>query len=303
MLQRFQGEEGRRLLIEALKSHRLVGGSAEIASAIADVGSVREVPQSEVLIREGNSDNGIFFILAGNFTVGVKRSPVATRGAGDHVGDIAAINPGQRRSATVVADEDGIVVELSEPDLAEIADQHPSIWRALAVDLARRLVQRNRLVTAVNDQARVFIISSVEALHVANEIQKGLSYEDVLPVVWTNGVFKASEYPVEGLEAELDKADFAIAVAHADDATEVRGQIQPTPRDNVIFELGFFMGRLGRQRTILVEPREENVKLPSDLTGLTVIGYRDGAINDLPALLGPACTEIIKIIRALGPQI
>ena len=49
---------------------------------------------------------------------------------------------------------------------------------------------------------------------------------------------------MESLERELDQSDFAIAIAQPDDLTESRGEAKPTPRDNVIFELGFFMGRL-----------------------------------------------------------
>jgi predicted nucleotide-binding protein len=43
----------------------------------------------------------------------------------------------------------------------------------------------------------------------------------------------------------VDASDFAIAIAQPDDVTKTRGKRKNTPRDNVIFELGFFMGRLG----------------------------------------------------------
>ena len=36
--------------------------------------------------------------------------------------------------------------------------------------------------------------------------------------------------------------DFAVAIAHPDDRTKIRDEDWPTPRDNVVFELGFFMG-------------------------------------------------------------
>ena len=62
--------------------------------------------------------------------------------------------------------------------------------------------------------------------------------------------------------------------------TESRGKPWPVPRDNVIFELGLFMGRLGKERAILMEPRDEDVKLPSDLAGVTrfLIAFRKVAM-------------------------
>jgi predicted nucleotide-binding protein with TIR-like domain len=37
------------------------------------------------------------------------------------------------------------------------------------------------------------------------------------------------------------------------------------PRDNIVFELGLFMGRLGRERTFIVRPASGPLKIPSDL--------------------------------------
>ena len=38
------------------------------------------------------------------------------------------------------------------------------------------------------------------------------------------------------------------------------------------------MGRLGRRRTFLVEPLGEEIKLPSDLLGLSGLTYKFGLI-------------------------
>jgi predicted nucleotide-binding protein len=104
------------------------------------------------------------------------------------------------------------------------------------------------------------------------------------------------------LERQVDESDFAIAIVHPDDTTQSRGVSQVSPRDNVIFELGFFMGRLGRRRTLLVEPRGEEVRLPSDLTGITSVTYKASEVNDIPAALAPASNRIRQIVRELGPH-
>lgn len=65
-----------------------------------------------------------------------------------------------------------------------------------------------------------------------------------------------------------------VAIAHTDDIVQSRRQESAAPRDNVIFELGFFMSRLGRDRTLLLVPQmDANLKLPSDFKGMTPIMY------------------------------
>lgn len=146
-------------------------------------------------------------------------------------------------------------------------------------------------------------MSSAESLEIARAVQSGLQFDNVLTVVWTDGVFKSSAYPLDSLEAEVDSSDFAIAIAHADDQATTRGQTWPVPRDNVIFELGFFMGRIGRKRSILVESRVDQVKLPSDLAGLTTLSYVwSGVSGELPAAIAPVCNSLRSLFADLGPN-
>ncbi|WP_377806550.1 TIR domain-containing protein (plasmid) [Azospirillum sp. A29] len=302
MIERFSGPIGKRALIDVLRRNKIVEGHIDCANAIAERGTLKSVPAGAPIIQEGQADDSIFLIVAGSFDVIVKGRNVGVRRPSEVVGEISAIDSAQRRSATIRASEDGVVVELLGAQFHELADEFPFIWKALAIDLSRRLVLRNAQVQKINEQANVFVICTVEALDVAQEIQLALAHVNALVTIWTNGVFIASHYPLESLEDALQHSDFAIAIAHPDDQTTVRGEARRTPRDNVIFELGFFMGRLGRKRTLLVEPRGENVKLPTDLSGITTIGYKPGPADKLAALLGPACTEIKRIINELGPR-
>jgi CRP/FNR family transcriptional regulator, cyclic AMP receptor protein len=91
------------------------------------------------------------------------------------------------------------------------------------------------------------------ALDVAREVQAQLEH-DVFSTVWNEGVFFAGGYSLEALEKAVSEADFAIAIAQADDLVETRGNEFPTLRDNVLFELGLFMGKLTRHRAVLGFP-------------------------------------------------
>lgn len=111
-------------------------------------------------------------------------------------------------------------------------------------------------------------------------------------------------YSLEALEKVVAESDFGVAVAMFEDIVETaRGDRTPTMRDNVLFELGMFMGRLGRKRSILVYPQQKGLKLPSDLHGLTPASYVPGDEADLAARLGPVCTEIRKVVRQFGVRV
>ena len=302
MIRRFEGESGKRLLIQTLLNQKIISGNHDLATAFADVLKLQSVKSGDPIIEQDASDNDIFLILAGMFEVIVNGRVVAIRTANDHVGEMAAIEPTQRRSASVRAKEESVVARLSEEEFSGFANKYPEIYRCIARELAKRLMQRNSLVNLTRSKIRVFLISSAESLDVARIIQNALAYDDFTVTVWTDGVFKVANYLLESLENEMDNSDFGIAIAHADDITQYRGQEWPAPRDNVLFELGLFMGRLGKKRAILMEPRDQGVKLPSDLTGITTILYRFEKGKDAASLMAPACNLLRDHILSLGPN-
>lgn len=302
MIDRFTGDKGRPALIEALAQQRLVLGDPSLAAQLANLGTLRLLAPGEILIEHGATDNDVYFIVAGRFSMSVHGREVSQRSTHEHIGEMAAITPSLPRAATATAMDAALVLQISALQFNQLGENHPRIWRNLASQLAQRLHQRNAHVQPTNDSARVFIISSAEALDVARAVENNFQHDKVFVKVWTQGVFRASSYPLESLEAQLDEADFAIAIAQPDDSTETRGKNSPTPRDNVIFELGMFVGRLGRTRSFLLEPIGTEVKLPSDLSGLNTVRYKTGPIKDLMSLLGPACNELRSRFTEMGPR-
>ena len=280
----------------------MIAGDASLASAIADVSTLLPIQAGVVIIEEGAHDDDIFFILTGAFDVVVHGRAIARRFRGDHLGEMAAIEPTQVRSATVVSAEASVVARLQRESFVALANRFPNLWRGVAKELARRLMQRNDLLTQTRERPRIFVMSSTETLPVARAIQAAFEYDPFTVEVWTDGVFRASTYPLESMETKLDETDFAIAVSAGDDTVTSRGVEWPAARDNVTFELGYFMGRLGRKRTILLESRGELLKVPSDLAGLTTIPYVWSPGRDQQARLAATCTKLREIFEDLGSR-
>lgn len=301
LIDRFRSDGGRRLLA-ALSEVRLLAGIDGLPEWLLDRGELLEVQAGESFVEQDGVDTEVFFIVAGSVDVVINGKTVNIRHTGDHVGEMAAIEPAQRRAATLVARELTVLLKVAESDFIEMADGHPIIWRRLAATLSRRLLQRNSLLAKPRNQVRVFVMSSVEALPVTRLLEQHFEHDQFLTIVWGHGVFRASNYTLDDLEKQLEISDFAIAVAHADDLVISRGDEWPAMRDNVVFELGMFIGFLGRQRAFLMEPREDKLKLPSDLAGLTTVSYRYVPGEDARARLAPACNQIRDIILAMGPR-
>lgn len=301
MKERFEGAN-RSALIHSL-SRQFGGATTDLAERVATLGELLEFAPADRLIVEGASDNDVYFIVSGTVSVIVKGREVRTLGAGCHVGEMSAIEPSLNRAATVLAAGTVVVVKLTSSAFVTLADEFPSVvWRSISQELSRRLHDRNRLMTAPNEKPRLFIMSSVEGLSVAREIQSQLNH-DALATVWTDGAFWAGGYPLEALEQSVNDSDFGIAVAMFEDIVESRGDRNPSIRDNVLFELGMFMGKLGRRRSILVYPSHKGLKLPSDLHGLTPASYIPGDIKDLPSRIAPVCNQIRKIIADFGVRV
>ena len=84
---------------------------------------------------------------------------------------------------------------------------------------------------------------------------------------------------------EYAQVGFAVVLLTPDDEGGSRGQStdpQPRARQNVILELGFFLGKLGRRRTCAL--RKEDVEIPSDYDGVLYIPMDDQGAWELKLL-------------------
>lgn len=81
---------------------------------------------------------------------------------------------------------------------------------------------------------------------------------------------------IEKFEANAGKAGFAVVLLTADDVGAAKGEsesLSPRARQNAILELGYFIGRIGREHVAVLY--EADVELPSDYTGVEYISFAD----------------------------
>ena len=147
-----------------------------------------------------------------------------------------------------------------------------------------------------NGRPRVFIGSSSEGLRIANKLQELLA-RDFSVIVWDQGtVFGLGSSTLEAIEAAVLEFHFAVFVFTPDDQLYTRGEIKRVARDNVLFELGMFIGKLGRRRAFAVHPGKRGSIFPSDLSGITTAPY-DADERNLAAALGPVANRIRDAIE------
>jgi predicted nucleotide-binding protein len=289
-------------LVTALEHQFLAGGDRQVARALATCVSLKEFHAGQNLIEQGACDDDLMFILTGSVSVLVNRREVTRSTAGNHVGELCLLDATELRSATVRALERTVVGTLSVEHFTRLAENQPDLWRRLALGLSRRLRALNALHKEPRRRPVVFIGSSSEGLKIASSIHRCLKRDAVVPHLWTKGVFECTKLVIEDLLEHLGETDFAVIVLTPDDVIRHRGESKPSPRDNVIFELGLFMGVLSRERTYIVTPKGDDLKLPTDLLGLSILTFEPKPGRSVANCLRRVTKELRRQIEMRGPR-
>lgn len=302
MIERFTGKLGQKRLQTALALQGIIQNNKKLVVDLAKKVSLQEIEAGTTLIAQGEADNDIYFILSGKFRIVVNGRDIAIRSSGSHVGEMSLLDVSEKRSASAIASEKSVVAKITETDFTRLANKYPKLWRNLAIELSKRLRERERFHLLPNSKPVVFIGSSSSMLPIAREIQSGLSHDNLIVKVWTDGVFQPSGVVLDDLSREVQLADFGVLVLGQDDKIISRGSEAWAPRDNVIFEMGMLVSVLGKGRTFIIKPKSKPLKIPSDLLGITPIEYDLDEKDPVESQLAPVCNVIRKAIKKLGPK-
>ncbi|MBW9113939.1 nucleotide-binding protein [Rhizobium cauense] len=170
--------------------------------------------------------------------------------------------------------------------------------RQLAKELGARLRQRSGMIRPRYARPRVFVASASESLPVAKAFEAALSPVGDIQVWADDRVFKPSTNTMNSLRGMLDQMDFVVAIFSPDDSLWSRRKLLNSPRDNTVFELGLFAGKMGIERAFYAVPNGKKVKVPTDLAGITHLSYENG----VPPKVDKASATIRDRIAELEPR-
>jgi len=150
---------------------------------------------------------------------------------------------------------------------------HKGVTRWAMVEVIKRLASGSKA------QPKIFIV------HGHDEASK-LSLKDYLQNTLFLGMpVILHEQPslgrtiIEKFEAEAENVDLVFVLLTPDDLLEsAQGTSKYRGRQNVIFELGYFYGRLKRNRGKVILLVKGHVEIPSDLAGVVHIDISDGVL-------------------------
>lgn len=162
-----------------------------------------------------------------------------------------------------------------------------NMYRAFIMSLAEEIkkhpeefvmIKEVKKITPIKEVPLEFKTKTVFIIHGHDEINL-LRLKELLREKWhLDPLVLKSEADtgrtlIEKFEQEAQRAGFAIALLSPDDKIKDSKTQYSQPRPNVIFELGWFYGRLGREKVCILS--KKGTTLHSDLNGIMRKDFKD----------------------------
>lgn len=120
--------------------------------------------------------------------------------------------------------------------------------------------------------------------NVKNEIVNFINDElEIKTITLESQINNGASTIIQKLERYSKEVSCAVVILSPDDIgkknTKRKEELKPRARQNVIFECGYFIGKIGRDKVVLI--LEKDVEKPSDLDGVLHIDYSSQWKNEL----------------------
>lgn len=139
----FEGESGEKRLLEVVLRNLAISGDENIARQLLAVGELKQFDRGETMIQQGHSDDDVYVLIIGDVEIVTKGQKLAIRRSPAQVGEMAAITPGQNRTASVVVRSDEVVaLKIAGSDYRDIWKSNTEFSQRLQVELSARMEER-----------------------------------------------------------------------------------------------------------------------------------------------------------------
>jgi hypothetical protein len=182
--------------------------------------------------------------------------------------------PNQGRSGSGKEAATQILSNKGHTKLADHSSFDPNKGISQAVSLPGGLPEKVQLTQSTGHapQARIFVVhghnnSAKDSVHL---FLNQLTSKDAV-ILHEQG--NLGQSLIEKLEKASDTASYAVIILTADDLGRAKNEpnLSARGRQNVVFEMGYFMGKLGRENVAVL--MEEGVEEPGDIRGMLYIAW------------------------------
>lgn len=155
---------------------------------------------------------------------------------------------------------------------------------------------KDNLITKKNTETKKIFIVHGHNKEMKQAVARTIGILDLEPII-------LHEQPNEGLKTIIEKfekyssdASFAIVLLSPDDkgctVASFPGNAKFRARQNVILEMGYFIGKLGRERVFVLYNESKDFDLPSDIMGVLYTSYK-----------GKWQFELVRELKACGYEV
>lgn len=156
--------------------------------------------------------------------------------------------------------------------LYSVSEKQLSELRTKIINLIKTIDKENKSVFIVHGRDEKMLTDVSSALSGLGVPSVILSRED-----------NEGRTIIEKFEKESNRCEYAVILCSGDDEGRLRQKgkksnetpMRPRARQNVILELGYFLGKLGRKNMFVLHP-EESIEQPSDFYGVVYETFDKG---------------------------
>ncbi|WP_340290622.1 cyclic nucleotide-binding domain-containing protein [Sulfitobacter pontiacus] len=139
----FSGDGASELVRTTLRENRAIRGDSAIVDQLMNHGEIVFFRKGDCLIHEGDQDNDVYFLLSGEVDIVFKRQLGSKRVAPNQVGEMAAIELGSKRSASVyVLTDEAAALKVPGQEFNRIWTNSPELQQNLQIEMTARHRER-----------------------------------------------------------------------------------------------------------------------------------------------------------------